>query len=215
MDKNQDSCVIVLMAPDPLLEVRFSSRDWKLLQEDYLPGSARFLYELGFVGDTSTADGLQVGQTVQRSRTGALDAAENLWAVLEAEIELLGNDYLCEPERGQRAGGRALVSKRLGNVRAGDVEYSIEMPPGQCRLESPPTVLEEFDPRVGRVCVRPVRHPVKDLRLERVFLSENYGAIRIRKRRRGTAWGKALPILIEALRKPGTPEELRIYNAHR
>ena len=207
MRKNPPTCLFSILGT----EIRFSSRDWKLLDEDYLPGSAAFLNQLGFVGITSVADGLRIGQTVERERDQALAAARSLWAMLETQLDLLSSDYLCDLGTGRSA----LVSRRLGNVRANGVEYSIEMPPGQCRLETAPTVVKELHPTLGRVCVRAVRHPVEDLRLKKEFASDNYGLIRIRRRRRETYWRTALPALVELLSNPSTPRTLAIYNEHR
>jgi hypothetical protein len=185
--------VAIVRTRDDLLTVKFTSRDWKLLFGPHVPCGLGLLELLGFFSE----EDISVG------RLSLLEAASDVLETLKGDRDLLQYDYQYNIER-YAASPRQRDSGPHSGFAIGGRQKHIVTEPGHCYVCE---LGERPDGRVGWV-------NIADVRAQQCIETDDAGAIKIYRRKRGLTWLEELPALIEFLAE-STEAEVTVHNEHR
>jgi hypothetical protein len=155
--------------------VQFASRDWKLLTGPHVAEGNGLLALLGALSP----------QPLEVSRQKLLEAARAVLEVVERDRELLEHDYQFQFSAAPAQVGEAPNSGGASGFTVDGRPASIwAREPGHCYLV---------------VAAADGQQTIRDLREERRAQTDDWGDIRVHRRRRGLAWPVQLPLLVDFL----------------
>ncbi len=168
-------------------ELTASIRDWKLLNGPFFNEGLLFLDTLGVYKNFTVTKGIPDGSKAIANRFALCQIAEQLLAAVKRDIDLIQYNYSFYFTGCSHKGSGAISGFKVD----GYYGYLTARPQGFCLMELMESAPNGLTRLVGRI----------DVRNKKEVKTENWGILKLQKKRASVTWQNVLPPLIEFLEK--------------